>query len=72
MDVARKIKTKVTAGFKMRGLILRPYVLNQIFTLIPDFAALVTLLRESKHGNYVTSTSGNVRDCNCAFSAPFF
>lgn len=26
MDVARKIKTKVSAEFKMRGLILRPYV----------------------------------------------
>lgn len=26
MEAGRKIKTRVSAGFKMRGLVLRPYV----------------------------------------------
>lgn len=42
MDAARRIKSKVSAAFKMRGLMLRPYVNNNNETLLK--CPVVTLL----------------------------
>uniref|UniRef100_A0AAQ4RE53 DNA polymerase epsilon subunit 2 n=1 Tax=Gasterosteus aculeatus aculeatus TaxID=481459 RepID=A0AAQ4RE53_GASAC len=39
MDVARKIKTKVSAGFKMRGLILRPDASRYLVEVLESVSA---------------------------------
>ena len=37
MDVLRKIKTKVSADFKMRGLMIRPYVIYELSIILICF-----------------------------------
>ena len=55
MDV-RKIKTKVSTGFKMRGLILRPYVYVMFIPYVCVWGSELALMdtrRKSRHLNIV-------------------